>query len=349
ASGLRVGETGSAFLLRQTLAGPVTAANGTRTSELVAGGGVAQAAFLIAQGVRGNGTPVIVANGFSPFYFQPYPQYTGAVNVIDSNDRSRYNALEIQLSRRLSRGFSFQASYTLAKSEDTRSFDPAFAVANRATSTTSNPGQSAANTPFDIRNRDLNYARSDFDRRHAVQGYALFELPFGRERRFASDLPTVLDRIIGGFEIAGIIRYYTGRPFTVYSGVNTLSQVVQTPANCNNCSPDLGRIVQESGTNFYFTAEQRALFSAPAPGEFSNTGRNFFTGPPFFNLDMTLGKRIRFDESRNLELRLEAQNATNTPSFDFPTTGLANSTFGRVRDGVVSSSRKVQIAAKFNF
>ncbi|MBA3443085.1 MAG: hypothetical protein H0T92_24840, partial [Pyrinomonadaceae bacterium] len=67
-SGVR--ETGSQFLRRQTLAGTVTLADGTTTSNLVAGGGVAHAAFLIAQGVRSGTTnsPNIVANGFSPFY-----------------------------------------------------------------------------------------------------------------------------------------------------------------------------------------------------------------------------------------------------------------------------------------
>ncbi|MFN2456144.1 MAG: carboxypeptidase regulatory-like domain-containing protein [Pyrinomonadaceae bacterium] len=342
-SSLRTGETGSQFLLRQSLAGSVTAANGTVTSNLVTGGGVSSAAAIIATARDSAGVPVLARNGFSPFFFQAYPQFTGAVNVLDSNDRSRYNALEVQLSRRITSGFGFQVSYTLAKSEDTRSFDPTFAIANRGSL------QSSANTPFDIRNRNLNYARSDFDRRHALQGYTVIELPFGRGHRYANDLNPVLDRIIGGFEFATIVRLYSGRPFTVYSGVNTLTNVVQTPANCNSCSPNLGRITVENGQNVFFTADQRAQFSAPAPGEFSNTGRNFFTGPSLFNMDVTLSKRIRFTESRNFELRLEAQNATNTPSFDFPNANLASTSFGIVGGGVVSSSRKVQLSGKFNF
>ncbi|HLL76885.1 MAG TPA: carboxypeptidase regulatory-like domain-containing protein [Pyrinomonadaceae bacterium] len=349
-----VRETGSAFLRRQTLAGPVTLANGTTTSNLVAGNAVAQAAFLIAQGVQGNfaaqpGVSNLIANqgnGIGPFYFQPYPQFTGAVNVIESNDRSRYNALEVQLSRRFSQGLSFQGSYTLAKSEDTRSFDPAFAVANRAAT-----GQSSANTPFDINNRDLNYARSDFDRRHALQGYALYELPWGRGRRWGSDWGGVTDFLLGGFQLGGIARIYSGRPFTVFAGSNTLSQVVQTPASCNGCSPDMGSTVLENGRNVFFTAEQRARFFVPAPGEFSNVGRNFFTGPSFFNIDLTMGKRFRFDETRNLEFRMEVQNATNTPSFAVPDANLVltSGSFGQILGTTASTSRKVQWAAKFNF
>jgi hypothetical protein len=346
-----VRETGSAFLLRQTLAGPVRLANGTTTSNLVAGGSVAQAAFLIAQGVQGafsgrSGTD-LAANGFSPFYFQAYPQFSGAVNVIDSNDRSRYNALEIQLSRRFSQGLSFQASYTLAKSEDTRSFDPALTLLTRGGAA----GQSAANTPFDINNRELNYARSDFDRRHALQGYALYELPWGRGRRWGSNWSRTADFFLGGVQLGGILRWYSGRPFTVFSGSNTLSQVVLTPASCNGCSPDLGSLTLENGNNVFFTPEQRAQFFVPEPGEASNVGRNFFTGPPLFNVDLTLGKRFRFDETRNLEFRMEVQNATNTPSFSVPDANLALTTgsFGQILGSTASSSRKVQFAMKFNF
>jgi hypothetical protein len=341
-------ETGSELLLRQS-SGTVPLANGGTATNIVDAGSVAGAAAFISQGsriVNNVRRSTIELNGFSPFFFQSFPQFAGAVNVLENNDRSRYNALEVQLSRRFNNDLGFQISYTLAKSEDTRSFDPTFAIANRGTA------QSAANTPFDINNRDLNYARSDFDRRHAIQGYFTATLPFGRGQRFLSDANGLVDRLVGGFDIAGIVRWYSGRPFTVYSGVNTLSNVLQTPASCNNCSPDLGSVVLEGGRNFIFTADQRARFFAPPAGEFSNVGRNYFTGPSLFQLDLTLGKRIRFDETRNLELRLEAQNATNTPSFAVPSDAnlvISSTNFGFVGGNVNSGSRKVQLAAKFNF
>ncbi|MFN2500372.1 MAG: hypothetical protein ABR557_14935, partial [Pyrinomonadaceae bacterium] len=87
----------------------------------------------------------------------------------------------------------------------------------------------------------------------------------------------------------GLTVWQSGRPFTVYSGIFTVSSVVQSPANCTACTPNLGSVTQEAGTNFFFTQTQRANFSAPAPGELGNTGRNFFTGPPLFRMDLTLG------------------------------------------------------------
>ena len=345
-------ETGAEFLIRQGTGGNVRLADGRVVTNIVDAGSVAQAAFLIAQGTRiinGVRTPQFQINGFSPFFFQPFPQFVGALNVLDNNDRSKYDALEVQFSRRFDRGVGFQVSYTLAKSQDTRSYDPALTLIGRSAG-----GNTAtflsSNTPYDIRDRDANYARSDFDRRHALQGYFAAELPFGRGRAFGSDFHPIVDRIVGGWELAGILQWYSGRPFTVLSGVSAVSQVVQAPASCNGCSPDMGSIIlSQGGRNIFFTPEQQAMFFAPPAGELGNTGRNFFTGPSQFQLDMTLAKRIRFTESMNLELRAEAQNLTNTPSFDFPTAVISNAAFGQVNAAVVSGSRKVQLAAKFNF
>jgi hypothetical protein len=329
---------------RGALTGSQYFATSLFTSE-VGIGSVAAAADSLARRTNANdpNVPTIVRSGFSPFFFRPYPQFSGAVNVIDSNDFSVYNALEVQLKRRFNKGLSYQLSYTLAKSMDTRSYDPALTIVGRGTT------QTASNTPYDVHNRRLNYARSDFDRRHSLQGYVVYDIPLGRGRQFLNNVNPVVDRLIGGFELASVLIWQSGRPFTVYSGVNTISNVLQTPANCNGCSANLGSVQQESGTNFFFTQAQRAQFSAPGPGEFGNTGRNFFTGPPLFNLDLMLGKKFYLTETMNFEVRAEMQNATNTPAFDFPTAVVTNSTFGRIRGSVVNTARRVQLAVKFNF
>jgi hypothetical protein len=146
---------------------------------------VANAAATLSgrSGAAGSTSPSLTANGFTPFFFQKFPQYTGALNVLDSNDVSRYNGLEFILKRRFNRGLGFQVGYTFSKSSDTRSFDPTFSTVTRGSFT--NPagiGQSASSTPFDINNRRLNYAPSDFDRRHVLQATYVYELPFGRGR-----------------------------------------------------------------------------------------------------------------------------------------------------------------------
>src|SRR3712207_8340237 len=92
-------------------------------------GSVASAALLMSQRVSGGVRTIAQAGNVGTDFFQPYPQLTRAVNVIDSNDYSRYNGLELQASRRKRNGLLMQLAYTLSKSMDTRSFDPAFTVA----------------------------------------------------------------------------------------------------------------------------------------------------------------------------------------------------------------------------
>ncbi len=327
-------------------------------------GSVASAAFTMSQRLV-SGQRQIVTNSFAPSFLQPYSQFTGALNVIDSNDFSTYNGLELQVSRRASRGLLMQLAYTFSKSLDTRSFDPAFTVAARTTSGT-NASPSAQNTPFDIRDRRLNYGRSDFDRRHALQGYLVYDLPLGRNRQFLHEVPGLVNQIIGGWEIANALTWQSGRAFTVYGGAFTVSNAVLSPANCTGCTSNMGHVTVDptAGTTFIFTPEQRALFSTPLPGQLGNTGRNFFTGPPFFNLDMTVRKRFYFSEKTNLEFRADINNLTNSVSFEFPissTSGIGlqspgftgspsvNSTFGRIRDSVNSNARHIQLGVKFNF
>lgn len=285
----------------------------------------------------------LTANGFSPFLFQRFPQFLGALNVLDSNDLSRYNGLEFIFKRRFARGLGFQVGYTFSKSKDTRSFDPTFTTVARGNA------QSAGGTPFDINNRRLNYAPSDFDNRHVLQATYVYELPVGRGRMLGSDIPKFLDYVVGGWQLAGNVLWSSGRPFTIYSGANTFSNVVQSTVNCTGCTRYMGNLVQESGTNYFFTLEQRAMFSNPAAGETGNTGRNFFITPRYFATDAAISKKFKFTERFSFDLRLDAKNLTNNPSFDNPTATFTSPTFGRIRDTVTSSSRKMQVSGKFNF
>ena len=69
----------------------------------------------------------------------------------------------------------------------------------------------------------------------------------------------------------------------------------------------------------------------------------------FRSIDLAFLKRIRFTEAKNLELRADATNITNTPSFGLPTATYTSSLFGRIGSSVESASRKFQLGAKFNF
>lgn len=185
-----------------------------------------------------------------------------------------------------------------------------------------------------------------------LQGTYVFEVPFGRGRSFGSGIPKALDYVIGGWQLAGNLVWAAGNPFTVYSGRNTFSNVVQSTADCNGCTRNIGQVVQEGSpgtTNYLFSAETRALFSTPAAGTNGNTGRNFFLRPNYFQTDLAVSKKLRITERFNLDLRLEISNLLNNVAFDNPTAVVTLSTFGRLRDSVISGSRKMQLGIKLNF
>ena len=291
-----------------------------------------------------SGRRLLDLSGF-PFLLQPYPQFTGGFNVFDSNDYSNYHGLQFIFRRRITAGLGFQFAYTLSESKDNRSWDPSLSTVSTGSV------QSASSTPFDLRDRNLNYAWSDFDRRHVFQGTYTYELPFGRGKKFGSGASGVVDHVIGGWQFSGTILNASGRPFTVYSGVNTLSSVVQSTADCNGCSRNEGQLVLESGRNFWFDAESRAKFpiAGPPPGSIGNTGRNFFLAPRYFQWDASLLKKIKFSERFSFDFRVDARNVLNNPSFDNPTAVITSTIFGRINDSVTNNARRIQLSGKLNF
>lgn len=331
-----------------------TATFRTLASASIANGSVATAALNVSQRLclagdvtngicAATGAQLLSQTIANPFLFQPFPQFSGGFNVFDSNDYSNYKALEIIFKRRIVAGLGYQFAYTLSLSKDNRSWDPSLSTVSTGSV------QSASSTPFDLRNRNLNYAWSDFDRRHVFQGTFVYELPFGKGRRFAGNASRVVDEFIGGWQLAGALIWMSGRPFTVYSGINTLSNVVQSTADCSSCTRDIGKLVLESGRNFWFDAATRALFSQPAPGTIGNTGRNFFLAPQYFQPDLSLLKKFRITEKVSFDLRLDAKNVTNHPSFDNPTAVLTSSIFGRINDSVTNNARRIQVSGKLSF
>lgn len=308
------------------------------------------AQFLARQSAAGT---TLTSRGFSPFFFQRYPQFNGGVNVFDSSDYSDYHGLQFIFKRRLDKGLGFQLGYTWSRSRDNRSWDPSLSTINTGNS------QAGSSTPFDLRDRSLNYASSDFDRRHVFQGTYVYELPFGKDKWISSE-NSVLNYIIGGWQISGTAVYMTGRPFTVYSGRLTLGNVIQTPANCTGCTPGMGSVFLENGTNTYFGQAQRDMFSVPTPGTIGNTGRNFFRNADYFQTDISLLRKFKFGERWAFDLRVDARNLSNTVNFDISANN-ANMTmfapqFGKLFDangnpgaGVANAARRIQFSGKLSF
>jgi hypothetical protein len=155
--------------------------------------------------------------------------------------------------------------------------------------------------------------------------------------------------ILGGWRISSFMTIMSGLP--LYFTANSTSLL----APGNTQTPNLVAPVQIlHGVGPKSPWFSTASFAAPAAATFGNVGRNYLSGPAFFNLDAALSKSIRFTERYNLDLRLEAFGVTNTPQFFFASNGgtAGGTTLGSTSFGQITSAtggRTLQLGAKFTF
>jgi hypothetical protein len=208
-------------------------------------------------------------------------------------------------------------AYTYGKSIDDQSVDPVGSTSGGALSTTN------SRTPTDTRDWRQERGRSDFDRRHVFLANSLWELPVGRQKRFASGIHPVLNHFVGGWSINGIYTYMSGEPFAVRSGVRTSNFSHESRADIVGPKPEV-RLQEVPGVIGPVVFKDATGFAIPAPGT-NGAGRNIFEAPGYWNLDLGIGKRFDLSERLNLQFRAEMFNALNHPNFDNPRDSSAGS------------------------
>jgi hypothetical protein len=272
----------------------------------------------------------IKVNGFPATYFRPNPQFT-QIFFQDSGGDSYYHGLFVAMRRKFEGGLDFGLSYTYSKSIDDMSVDPTGASTSGGLSTTN------SRTPTDVHNFRLDRALSDFNNTHILLANMLYELPFGRNKRFASGVPGWLNQILGGWSFSGIFDYQSGEPYTLTSGARTsngghVSSVeVRGPLNQGELQfvsgvegPVMYRVSQSLVNNPadpHFNCKNvlntPTYFCIPQPGQ-NGRGRNFVLGPSFWNLDSGLSKNFKMTERVNLQFRAEFFNILNHVNFENP-------------------------------
>ena len=147
---------------------------------------------------------------------------------------------------------------------------------------------------------------SDFDRRHVLTGIWLYELPFGRGKRFASGTGGVLNHVIGGWSLNGALTAYTGEPFTVLSGVRTsnFSHVSRAVFKEAPVKAEFQETANKVGPVYF---RDPSAFGFPAAGD-NGMGRNLFRGAGYWNTDMGLQKVFQLTERVRMQFRLETFN-----------------------------------------
>lgn len=242
---------------------------------------------------------------------------------------SLYNSLQIKLDRRFSSGLAVTTAYTFAKGMGFQTGDDGGLL-------------------FYI-NQRRNYARNDFDRTNTfVQSY-VYDLPFGKGKKYLNGSGPA-SYVLGGWRVSGILSLMSGLPININYSATSLN----SPGNSN--SPDqIAPVKILHGINVGNPWLTQASFQAPAVGVFGNVGRNSLNGPAFFDLDASLFKSIQFTERVSLELRCEAFGITNTPQFANPGSTFGSANFGFITgtlgggNGGTGGGRVLQLGAKFIF
>ena len=244
----------------------------------------------------------------------------------DSTGNSNYHALQTRLTSANHNGLTYLISYTWSKSIDLGS--------------SGNFGAEGTNLQ-DPYNPQADRSVSGFDLTHIFSASAVYELPFGKGRRFNPG-NGIVSYLAGGWQLNTIVNLASGAPYEVdVSGDN---------ANTGNNFSHANRI---SGVNPYTTVDPRqrlnpAAFAIPDFGTFGNGGRNSLRQTPSKNLDLSVFRSFPIRDAVALTLRLESFNLTNTAIFSTPSTTLNDSNFGAVTS-TRNTPRQLQVAAKINF
>lgn len=237
-------------------------------------------------------------------------QQFGTITYLDSGGDSYYHSLQITARKRFQAGLLFGAAYTFSKSIDDQSVDPVGASSGGGLSATT------SRAPADTRTWRNERALSDFNRFHTLTVSSVYELPVGKGKPVLGNAPGVVNQIIGGWTINGIFTGMSGEPFSVRSGFLTSNFSHQSRADLVGAKPD-ARLQEAPGVAGPVLFPNSSAFRVPDPGQ-DGIGRNVFTGPGYWNLDLGLTKKFDLTERVKLQFRAEAFNAFNHPNFDTP-------------------------------
>jgi len=274
---------------------------------------------------------------------RPYPQYAGGVSGSAKNiGNSIYHGVQFQFEKRFSQGLSLLAHYTISKLIDDSSFSD------------SNVGWLGGVTdvqnPFNLR---LERAVSAMDIPQRLVLTFSYQLPIGRGKWIGSGWSKGLNMVLGGWEVNGLMTFSSGFPLNSGSQFResplqgaTLWEGVQRP-NLTGDPSKPGSV--KDRLNGYFND---AAFSRPAPDTFGTAPRTLsnYRSPGIRNADMAIFKNVSFTESKYVQLRMEAYNVTNTPTFATPHMSYGASNFGVIDTYAGGRGpRELQLAVKFYF
>lgn len=284
-----------------------------------------------------------LVNGGDYSSFRPVPWFR-SIMAHDFTGWSNYDALQLRILKQLTHGVYYQFNYSWSKLLDT------------GTSSGHDQGLDYWQVANDPR---ANYGLSQLDATHNFNGSISYELPFGAGRMYP--MHGVVNQIVGGWRITGVVQAHSGAPFTpiVSENANGGDPAESGSVNCF-CGYSLypnrigsGKVSNPTLARWF----DPTAFTDPTNGgttpSFGDSGRNILRGPRQVNVDLSMGKSFRIREGMNLEVRADSYNVFNHPQFNNPDNNILSGTAGQITSSQGANAfgpgRIFQMGARFSF
>ncbi len=254
---------------------------------------------------------------------------------------STYNSLQVRAEHRFNNGWQLLNAFTWSK-----------AIDNGSGSLENPNGNFPA--PQDIYNLGADKGLSAYDQPFTNVTSFVWELPFGKGRKYLASLPAFADAVLGGWQLTGINTMVSGPVVTLTyspSAAFVVSGISADFRGANNYRPNiLGDVKVPEGQRtigFYLDKSKVALPTASSTSPFGNAGRNIVRGDSLFQFDCTLAKTFSIAEKVRMQLRGEAFNLLNKTNFLPPSGNFSSAAFGTVT--AANDARQLQIGLKLSF
>ena len=288
---------------------------------------------LAGPNVNVNQIPLV--NGMGPAAqnqrLRPYPQFNNVTQISPPWGNSTYHSMNLKFEKRYSRGLSFLGNYTWAKYIDD-------------VESGSELGGATNNGYTHIDARALNKGLSGSDIRHRLAWSTLYDLPIGKGRNIPVE-NAVLNHVIGGWTVGGILEARSGAPYGVVEQTNRLNAFsdAQRPNLLRDPNLDPGRSRGDKVAMYFDTS----AFQSPGNGILGNAAKANGLGPGFFGLDLSVQKLFQLSERFGLTFRTDIVNAPNVPAFANPNQNNGNGNFGKI-GGIAlgSTAREIQLSLR---
>jgi hypothetical protein len=347
--------TGVGVVNGTTLTGSQALRRLTTTNAFIANGDVGGLANFIntTSSFTGQNGGLLRNGRFPENFIVVNPQF-GSVTLNGNNTNSTYHSFQSILTQRLTSGLQGQVSYTFSKAlGDT-------AVRNQ-------------------RNRQLSKGVLGIDRANIFKFNATYDLPFGPNKAFLANAPSVVQRIVEGWQFASAFQWTSGAPLSL-TAVGTSTFRVSNTADLVGALPEtLGQVEKGNGFVQYFSGlsvktaplpnfggdtslpgrftnqvvvdqSGNIVLQNPSPGTAGTTALNMpgLRGPSAMDLSMTMTKKVRIAESKEFSLRIDAVNVLNHPTWANPNTNINSTLFGRITN-TVGTPRTITFTTRIDF